>query len=294
LTIVILVNGMLNIDSGKTIMAYNIIKFLRKEGYKVAPFKPIGAVDIWRSSWVLKEIEENGAVVSGDAVILNSAIPGEADIRRINPIALILTPIDPSRFNWSSRPYENLMVTLSRRTSLMRLTSCGSGGNRTVHLVNIEALQRSPKEIRRTLGELSNSLNPRGIKVKDSDIERFIKESVPKAELCLAILTSYYEIVVIESHDDTAIPIPSALEANLVITVAPGKAAILDGEKFKKAVLALASIGSTLTLNSREILSIAGVSNEIDLPILSYPLQEEYPDEVLMPIINKVKSLIKE
>lgn len=288
----ILVNGLLNLDAGKTVMAYSITKTLRKEGFKVVPFKPIGAVDIWRASWILKELEESHSVLSGDAIVLSSAISKGVNIRKINPVALVLTPIDPARFSWASRPYENLMVNMAKRASLMRITSCSPEDEKTIHFLNAKALQRSPREVRRTIEGILETLVPSAIKVNDNDIEKIFQSSVPKAESCLANLLSKNEAIVIESHDDTAMPIPSALEADLVISVAPGKAAILEGEEFRKVVLTIASINSSLALNSREILTIANISNEVNLPILSYPLQEGYPDEILLPIINKIKELI--
>ncbi len=289
----ILVNGLLEVDSGKTVMAYSLIKALGKEGFKVAPFKPIGAVDLWRSSWVLREIEESGKVLSGDAVVLNSASSIDIDIERTNPVALILSPIDPGRLNWSQAPYQSLMTSLSKRSSLLRLTLCKGSLEESYHYLNLEALSRSTKKVREELESVVRRLKPKAKEVSDRDVEKLIRSSVAYAESCYVPLLKSAEVIVIESHDDTAVPIPSAIDVDIVVSVAPGKAGILKGKKFKDAISVLASIGTMLTLNTREILNITGVSGELDLPLLNYPLEEGYPNDILKEIIDLVKGVIK-
>jgi predicted P-loop ATPase/GTPase len=292
--VTILVNGLLELDSGKTVMAYSLTKILAREGFNVIPFKPLGAVDIWRSSWVLKEVEERRSVVSGDAVILKSAVPAELPIERINPVALILSPVDPSRLGWSQRPYQNLMLSLPRRTSLLRLTFCKREAHESYHFINEEAISRSPKSIRDLLLEVSDKLRPRASSVGDRDVEKLIQSSVAYAESCFISFRSSAEVIIVESHDDTALPLPSVLDADLVISVAPGKAGIIEGKKFSDAIRVLSSMGATLTLNTREVLNVTGVTKEINLPLLDYPLQEGYPEEVLKDVVDMVKEVIKD
>jgi len=288
--VVILVVGVLETDSGKTVMASSIVRALRREGFNVAPSKPVGAVDLWRSPWVLREVEERGIVVSGDAVVLHNASGGRFSLEAVNPLAMLLLPVDPSRFNWSLQSFSAIASDPIRRAALARLTACSDNGVLgSIHLVNDQALERAPGHLASQLREVLHTLNPKARKASDSAIQSLLG-AVNAIDACVKYVKSNSEALVIESHGDIAVPVPLALQADLVVVVSPGRAGLVSGSRYRKAVEVLASLETYTTLTVRDIIKLTGIMKDIDLPVIEYPLQAGYSEETLRPIIEHAKE----
>lgn len=288
----VLVIGMLDTDSGKTVMAYSIARLLASEGFRVAPIKPLGATDLWRSPWVLREIEERGLVVLGDAVVLSQAVGDSLEIEEINPLALVLAPPDPERLGWSWTPYSGLLGDSVRRAVLARLTACTGSDRATLHVVNVKALGRAPGGLSSRLTDIIERLRPEPQRGDDSSISRILS-SLAAIESCVLRALSSSEVGVMESYSDIAVPIPFALNSDLVVTVTPGKAGIIPGDRYRSAVQVLSSMSTSTTLTTREIVSLTGIQESIELPLMEYPLSTGYPKEALEPILERVKELAR-
>ena len=288
----VLVVGMLDTDSGKTVMAYSIAKLLASEGFRVAPLKPLGATDLWRSPWVLREVEERGLVVLGDAVILSQATGDNLEIEEINPLAMILAPPDPERLGWSWTPYSGLLGDSVRRAALARLTACTGSGKASLHLVNTKALERTPSKLSARLAEVAERLKPEPQRGDESSVSRILS-SLAAVESCMVKALSTSEVGVMESYSDIAVPIPLAMNSDLVVTVTPGRAGIVPGDRYRSAVQVLSSMSTSTTLTTREIVSLTGVQESIELPLMEYPLSTGYPKDVLEPILERVKELTR-
>lgn len=265
----VLVVGYEPLDSGKTTLAAGLASSLAGMGFDVGVSKPVGGVDLWRSPWVLRESERLGLIVSGDAVSLVRAVESTDPLDEVNPVAVLLAPLDPSRSEWRVQSGE---APLQQRAVAARVTACSGRGKSTVQAVNVEALQRLPEPWARRVEEMASTLNPRAVKAGDEFMENLLGPgSLGPADSCLRLLLERREAVVIESQSDVAAPTPLSLTANVVVAVAPGKAAVLDGDRYSKAVNVVGNIGAPHLLRASEVIHLARPQAEVDLPVLEEP-----------------------
>lgn len=226
----ILVVGLLDVDAGKTILAYSLAKALTAEGFKVSAHKPVGATDIWRSPWVIRESEERRVVVLGDAVILSNALEHSMPIELVNPLALILAPVDPTRFEWHWTPYSTVMGSSTARAALSRITYCSGDEIVSRHLINPKAIERAPKSIAERLFTLAGRLRPPPEAAGEAEVSRIIS-SVGAVDSCLDAGMRGYEVSIIESYSDISVPVPRALESDIVLVVTHGSMGVIQGSR---------------------------------------------------------------
>ncbi|GAB6148632.1 hypothetical protein [Stetteria hydrogenophila] len=267
--LVVLVVGLEPVDSGKTTLAAGIAGGLARMGFDVGVSKPVGGVDLWRSPWVLREVERLGIVVSGDAVALARAAEPEDPLDEVNPLAVLLAPVDPSRSEWRVTTSD---LPLHLRAVAARLTACGGRGKSTLQAVNTEAARRLPGLWARRIEEAASALKPEPVRAGDELMEGLLGPgSLAQADSCLKAILDRREAVVIESQSDVAAPTPLSLTANVVVAVAPGKAAVLSGDRYSRAVSVAGSLGSPHLIRASEAVRLARPRAAFDLPVLEEP-----------------------
>ncbi|MEM1851864.1 MAG: hypothetical protein QXK14_04965, partial [Acidilobaceae archaeon] len=99
MTLKILVSGLYHMDSGKTVLASSLVSALKKVGFKVMGFKPIGSTDIWSYPKILDEVVRAKAVVTRDGLELYRAT-GAFNPTTLNPVGGLSIPIDPRVLDW--------------------------------------------------------------------------------------------------------------------------------------------------------------------------------------------------
>ncbi|MDM7275560.1 MAG: hypothetical protein P3X22_005515 [Thermoprotei archaeon] len=288
----VLVAGYLASESGKTILAASLISALRREGFDSVGFKPVGATELWFKPWILEESRKRRHVVTADSLILEKASRFSVQIHVLNPVAGILAPIDPSKLDWVDSFFDFYHLAPPRRLGLLRLTSCLGGNITTIHFINQGIQYKLASPIAQMMGETALSLNPPPISVSTRDLEHVMdEEAAVIADTCLSHLEDR-EITVIESNSDIAAPTRKSLESKLVIVASHSIAAIVDGERYSKAVNLRSIGGKPWSINSRDVLSLTKAKATINLPPKNEPLEGYRPDE-LNELIEEIKGLAR-
>ncbi len=284
--------GLRPLDSGKTTLAYSLVKALRREGVNVVPVKPVGSAEAWLHPEALRWSSEHGVVVTPDAVKLSAALGGEAPLDALEPVAALHAPPDPARWEWSPQPYQAATADPNRTAALIRITSCAGPGRASVHAINRQSLQRAPARIAGPLSALASRLRPPPLPVSDEDVDRLLgPQAMVAADSCLEVAASESEVVVVESYSDVAAPTPGSLSADLVVAVAPGVAAIVEGSRYRKAVSLKGGSASPSLVSAPEAVQLAGVVGRVDLPLLEEP-EEGYSAGDINRLIEAVHSLL--
>jgi len=288
----VLIVGYLEIESGKTTLAASLITALRREGFDSVGFKPIGATDVWFKPWVVEESRRRKLLVTYDSLVLERASRGNPPAHIINPVGGLLAPIDPSKLDWREGFVDVILDQPHRRLSLLRVTSCPPRGVAVFHVLNQSIMPRVTQSIAQSISELSLALNPPPTPTTLRDVESFMdNDAAIVADTCLERLEER-EVVVIESNSDIAAPTYKSLESKLVIAVAPSIAALVDGDRYAKAVHLRSIAGKPWSVRVKEVLALTRAKTVIELPPKSEPM-EGYTADELEAIVEEVKSIIK-
>lgn len=288
--VVVLVVGFDVVDSGKTTLAASLARALASSGFDVGVSKPVGGVDLWHSPWVLGETERLGLVVSGDALSLARMSEVRDALEEVNPLAFYLAPLDPSRHSWRRASLDAVAGDPARRTVYARVTACRGGSRETAHAVNLEALERLPGAWAERLEGLAGRLRPPLMRGGDELMTSLMgTSSLAAADSCLSTVLERHEVVVVESQSDAAAPTPLSAAADLVVAVAPGKAALVDGDRYAKALNVAGAMGAPHLYRAPEAVHLARPSLSLDLPPLEDP-RTGYPPDSLEAIVEAVRE----
>ncbi len=283
----ILVVGFQPLDSGKTRLARGIIKALKSEGYDTTGFKPVAATDIWLNPAALHETKQRRVLVTGDGMSLAEAT-GDVSPEAVNPLAVLLAPYDPSQTGWRiTDPWPP--GGPEARSVLLRLTACRDGRAHTVHAVNMQAVHRAPERVQAEILDAASQLVPPPRRVDRRTLEGVYRGAYSDwADSCLWHMRERFDAVVVESNSDVAAPTPGSMQADLVVAVYPGVAAIVDGDRYRKAVEVLAASGRIQAITAGEAIALAGVTGRIPLPLLGPG--EDYKPWDLEAIVEALKE----
>ncbi len=274
-------------SSGKTVMASSLVSALRREGFDTVPFKPVGGTDIWQNPLVLGESKKLRVLATGDAISLRRPL-GDYPIELVNPQGMLITPIDPERYQWRVKDLLGVHG-LSKRVVLARISFCRDRVY-TTHIYNTNASRRAPSRIEATILEVAGLLAPTPVRGSDDTIEAILLgEYAGEADACLQAVESRHDIVIIESNSSVAAPTHLSAKPDLVVAVSPGSAYIVEGERYSKAIDALALGGKPWSVEAWEAVALARAAESIQLPILDDPL-EGYSPRDLSPVIDRVKT----
>ena len=278
----ILVVGYHEHDAGKTILTGSLVSILRGRGVDAVAVKPMAGVDLWESPWVLNEIKTRGLVVSGDALKLAEASGGGVDPEVLNPVSLIYAPVDPSKVQWRPRIGEGNVEVLGR------VSLCREDRVDTMHFINVEALNLIPNGLASSVLEAGGRLKPYPFRASRELVEKVVTGGfTAEIESCMSKVYSSHELVVVESNSDVAVPTPSSLGAEWVLVSGRGVVAVVEGERWAKAVEVLAGTGGVRALTARDVLSLTGVKEVFQLPFLVEPI-EGYSESDLDPLLSYI------
>lgn len=288
----ILIVGYLESDSGKTVLASSLISALRRAGFNSVGFKPIGATDLWFKPWIVEESKKRRILVTYDSIILERASQSSLEAYIINPIGGLLASIDPSRLEWRDSIVDLHMVNPTRRLALLRVTSCTETRANIAHIINTSIRGKITGYLSQLILDLILYLKPQPVQATIREIEAFMEnEAAQIADTCMGLLEDR-EIIVIESNSDIAAPTYKSLDSSIVIAVAPTIAAVIDGDRYSKAVKLRSISGKPWSVRVKEVLALTKTKYTIELQPKIEPL-EGYTQEELTPIIEEVKTLVK-
>ncbi len=288
----LLVAGLTSRDAGKTTLAASLVAQLIREGFSVAPSKPLGATDLWGSPEAITYTKSMHVLVTVDGYRLYKADGERLPLEIINPVGALLVPTPRSKYQ-SRTAYDAATAEPYRRAALVRVTGCGEGGSASVHLANAGAMNRVTRYVEWEIQDIVASLSPPPAKVSEDVIEGiFMGSAVSQADSCISLEERSSDVVVIESNSDVASPTPLSSASDVVVLASPGEAYIVDGLRYRNAMEILAMSGKPWIAKASELFDLTGSLASVELPLLEDP-EEGYGPEVLQPIINIVKDKVR-
>ncbi|BDC18990.1 ATPase [Acidianus sp. HS-5] len=247
----ILVNGLLPFDSGKTTFSLMLIKELKEVGIKLFPLKPVAGHNAWYSFNTLLRSYDLGILAGNDA--LKYYEETNENIRKINPFAALMSPVDLEILNFNVEYYKNLMTNGYPVT--VRI-SCGNADKYYATELNL-----IPQTVKNALQQLYEKFKPKII--SSNDLREMINNSWHIADSCV----QHNKDELIESYNDASAPIPSAADVDYVFLVSPAKAFYVKGEEFKK-VISLFSLPPWI-IRASSLIKYLKIERSFDLQVLT-------------------------
>lgn len=240
----ILITGVLPENSGKTTLAEDLIREAREEGFDVGVSKPVCSTNGWYYPEVIKKSSELGFLVGRDVLRLHRAAKSEDSMELENPVCSLAMPVDPEKFEW------NLDVTLSSyQIALIRVT-----GDERMHFLVSSNLERFTNFLRNETQDLVESLEGEVEEIEMEEIESVLEEARMTSNKILRRMRKRYEVLFVESFSNVASPNEEALNSDVVIAVAPGRAAVYDGERYRKAMEILSDLRAPWEISTSDVI----------------------------------------
>ena len=279
----ILIVGLKELDAGKTSLACAMLEYFRARGYSVCGFKPRAGNSIWYDYDVVQEALSRGRLYGKDAKMLKLAstpysVSGALEEEFVNPFHRLWT--EPPHIDPVTRiPYFVIdRVTLWRKSEATNLV-----------VVN-DALPMEYRYDDALFNELCAGAS-RIFHVHDlNTLNKLTSEYYNRAaEQAFMLMRREYELIVIESYSDVALPLPYSTlkDVDAVIGIKPGKIFVFEPEKYLTAVQLEASIRiQAEEPPTSEIVELLKPVREIRVP----PLRS---DEVVPQLKKRVPLILK-
>ena len=287
-----LVAGLIPIGAGKTTLAASLASAMIREGFSVSTSKPVGATDLWGAAEVLSASKQRRLVVTRDGLALLRAIGERLPPEVVNPVGILLAPLPPSRFP-SRSAFESSTFNPYMRAAVARVTAC-YGRAESVHLVDRDLVSKLPRPVEQEIEDMVAVLSPPPVPASREVFEGlFMGAAGSAADSCISLEEKSSDVVVIESNSDVAAPTPLSAAPDVAVVVSPGEAYVIEGSRYSAAISALALAGKPWAASVREVFELAGYISSIELPLLE-DVEEGYSTDVLQPVIDVVKSKVRE
>ncbi len=278
----ILVTGVLRYESGKTSLALELLNSFKEVGIDIYPYKPIGGHSGWYQYTTIINSIKLGKLVGEDAYHYAEAINCIECIEQISPLDLLLVPHDIKFYQNRIRRYIDLIDDIFTQIILIRLTTIIDGSFRTVHYLIKDNYRYILESMKNVLKDLIKSIKYT-VEIGVEELTSLIlnPELYRMLDNILAYHESRHELVLIESFNDVALPIPSAINSSYIVVVAPGRVLLYDGNSFRRAVEIVSDVFRPLALSMSSILRI------MKQPLLSLPIP---PKQLIYTGVSKTAS----
>ncbi|MEM0361161.1 MAG: hypothetical protein QXY36_03445 [Sulfolobales archaeon] len=266
---VLLVNGLLVHDSGKTWFSISLAKHLVNDGFRVGMYKPVAGHNAWTQYHTVVRSKELKLLLGADVLAyLDLGLVKIEELPTTNPVDLLMTPLDVITYLDSKMFHKYFTDSLNqfKQLVLARTTLCGQ--NSFNHFAIRENIKHSTKPLLNDLIELSTILKARDIAIDDiinTLRSQWIEENL---NVCLKRICEDSDVVIIESFNDAFTPYPSLLEyVDQVIVVSQGRAILFDDMSRVRRLVRerLATLGDE-GLKSANIVGDLNPSAIIDIP----------------------------
>jgi predicted P-loop ATPase/GTPase len=276
----VLINGLLTYDSGKTYFATALLKALIERGFKVLAFKPLAGHSAWYQFGTVLHGLRFGVLIGEDVLKYKELLGLDPEVELVNPIDLLLAPLDPNYFE-KVRDYLCALNNQLEQLIIARVSDCRNGT--TSYYVVEDNVSRVVLGLRPWVEKLVERFKPKPITARRFFADILASHSVVELlDHAFDVLRSRADVLVVESFNDAAVPYMDILnDVDVVLTVTPGYFFKLDLEDFKRAVkssysklgergLVLGSIFDEINVKSRFSLPIVTSVNELAAFISQY------------------------
>jgi len=216
----ILVNGLLEEDSGKTWITISLYNVLREKGFKVGLYKPISGHDGWRQFNTVLESINRGILVCEDVLKYIRHTDINYPIELINPIDFLLMPTDFTSY----RNISEYMISLENQYKqgvFVRISNYEEGF--TNHYRIKENYNIIARTLRPWLERLVNIFDPIDISIKQlfsilstSYLDKILNRNLEE-------LDRENDVILIESFNNVSIPYKEITDyIDRILTITPG------------------------------------------------------------------------
>ena len=141
-------------------------------------------------------------------------------------------------------------ITYQHQVAVLRVT----GLDGTKHYYVPENIRRLTKPLRKEAEKLTSAVNPEPLNARS--VDKLLLESRKMADECLNYIKRNHELTFVESYNNFAALTAGSLDSDVVVAVAPSKAAIFKGEDYKKAITVLSSMKEPWKTVTEDILPL--------------------------------------
>jgi predicted P-loop ATPase/GTPase len=223
----ILVNGLMAYQAGKTTLVRAILLRAREAGDDFVAMKPRSAHNYWEHYDHSRAVQDMGLLVSLDAITLHALSRDPPDVSLLNPYHQMVCPLDPLRLKEEE---EHMLGDTEDGILAERLTD--ARGHSTLFVNRRSHLFVAPPEFLDTLAEKADQTTP----FHSSPVAEglaFVNE--PIREVFEAV-SAKHEHVLLESQSDTIWPLRlEPEEVDLMISVGGGAGFLVDPQDVAKA-----------------------------------------------------------
>ncbi|HIQ03244.1 MAG TPA: hypothetical protein EYH40_02350 [Desulfurococcales archaeon] len=265
MTYVILVNGLLPYESGKTWTVLGLAKTLQYyRRFKVALYKPIAGHSAWyQFKTILNSLKYN-VLVGEDVVKYREVLGLNYSLELINPVDFLLAPLNPKRF---TNIIEYISALDNQFNQIVMIRRSDYESCLTEYFIVRENIDRIVQELKYWINKLAEKFNPESISVKDIISIAYSEKTMKILDYCLKVLCESSDIVIVESFNDAAVPYYNILEKiNSVFTVTPGYIFKLNTNNFKKVVKKQYLVYGDVGLRMSNIISKVNIEHITPLP----------------------------
>ena len=133
----IFVFGLYEEDSGKTLLALQLIRALKEVGTSIVPFKPMSGHNLWRQYENLEKNVKMKKLFSYDLDRLRNASGTSYPHEILNPVCILTSPYNVKLYiENDASPKSYLKESLYRNFMLGRITQCSNESVSNLYLVN--------------------------------------------------------------------------------------------------------------------------------------------------------------
>ncbi len=255
----ILVTGLLAFDSGKTSVALSLVKDAVSKGIETGICKPVSAFSAWYQYGCVLHSIKRRKLIGEDIYRLHLAVGSDERIEVESPVAFLHAPPDPERAGWETSPYT--AMGLQDSTLVYRISDC----EKTEHYVIHKNLGRVTAVMRKEIDNLLEFLDPPPIEPEKFVLDRVLTEGRKIADECVGYLAKKYELLLIESFNNTSAPTLRSLDADKVVVVAPGKLAVYRGKDYRRALYAISNMRDPWRITVGNIVNLIHPESVVEL-----------------------------
>ena len=230
-----LVVGMNAFDSGKTILAGQLVRFLNETNRVSEYFKPVSGHNYWYRFYHTQWCLENCKLISYDTAYVRKISDSKVDPFLSNPVHRLVVPAK------LRKPESTLPTTLSLGgwdsvVAMQRFSRPGTHGVDSVMLIAKQLISQDKLLLTSEMAEqLSKNTTPIPVKSLE-EVQAYEAKHLESTVIkSFEVLENSAEAIVIESFNNAAWPWEGLDFVDRVIVVGPGQVFLFDPERFRKA-----------------------------------------------------------
>ncbi len=231
---IVLVNGLIPHDAGKTWFTLSLAKSLMDRGLNISVYKPVAGHSAWYQFQTVLNSLKYGILVGEDVVKYIEVLGLNLDFELINPLDILLAPPDP-------RIYKNMVEYLGaledqfKQVVLFRISNYK--GKVNDHYIVVDNVDNVVFGLKKWINELAEKLKAKSISLSELIKLMYSKKTLEVLDYNLDLMLNKHDVVIVESFNDAAIPYYNLLEkVDVVFTVAPGYVYVINAMSFKSTV----------------------------------------------------------